>query len=339
MQYNSCRQSNCLTLITRNFSEEKKAIFKRRAEELRAKHKKDHPQYKYQPRRKKSKSLHGSVSHQPTEKPRPPTKASNVTKKTTKPKGFSRQSNASISPASSNKDLFMSDSVSPQSDQSSCNYGNTPLHGYNYPLGANYQYEYPAAYPNAMNTTCNDANTNDRNNNIHTNATANNVHHSTHMSHGNSRTPSVLTPPTTPINADLMSLSLGNSLPAHLYAHHANNYPNLPNGNGNANGIGHDYTDDRLSSLQYMNYYNEAHGAADVDWYNSYAFCPPTSELVTSDLNSIDLPTEHHSNNRLAYDTSKYTIDHAAYFEEEKKFDITRIDVTHPASNEYLPYN
>lgn len=342
----------------RNFSEEKKAMFKRRAEELRAKHKKDHPQYKYQPRRKKSKSVNGSTisHHQPADKPRPTPKTSIATKKSPKSKSSSRQSNASISPASSSKDFFTTDSTSPQSDQSSCNYG-TPIQSFNYPLAQNYPYDYAGLYAstsshaNTINGTTNTSttsvasHTNDRNNNVHANDTANSIRHTGHMGYGSSRTtPSVLTPPTTPINADLVSLSLGNCVPVHLYAHHDNNYPN----GSHIGSIGHDYADDRLSA--YGNYYNEpllasssSHTsavtapAADLDWYNGYAFgVPPTSDYITGNSNAIDYPNGHHNGNAL-YDSQKF--DPATYFEDEKKCDISCIDVTLPTSNNYLPYN
>lgn len=82
-------------------------MFKRKAEELRAKHKKDHPQYKYQPRRKKSKVSSGA------DKPM----RSTVSKKATKSKEYSRLSDSSASPTNSSNELYIDESVSPVSDQ------------------------------------------------------------------------------------------------------------------------------------------------------------------------------------------------------------------------------
>lgn len=233
-----------------------------------------------------------------------------VIKKPTKSKDISRLSDASASPTNSNNDLYIHESVSPVSDQG-CIVGSvTP--NFDYPLTQNipYQYQSSTSYANSSSI-----------NNIHNNN--NSVAHMTNINHGHRRTPSVLTPPSTPINVDLLTLNLGNGLPAHLYSH---NY---------SNGV-QDFPDDKLSTMHYSGYGNQT--TSDYEWYNGYPGCTQNVDYIANDVIPLDLQSYNNSSNSYTYDPLKLDGHHSNYFEDEKKYDVTT-DVSRNIPNSYIQYN
>ncbi|XP_055321379.1 uncharacterized protein LOC129577809 [Sitodiplosis mosellana] len=301
----------------KNFTEEKKAMFKRKAEELRAKHKKDHPQYKYQPRRKKSKvsAASSSIADKPVR--------STTSKKATKLKEYSRLSESSASPNNSGNELYIDESVSPVSDQASSLQPN-----FGYQLPDNMPFDYHCnAYGNNNNST-----NHNHNNSIHVNNTvATGI-----VNAGHRRTPCVLTPPSTPINSDLSAMNVGNGLPAHLYNTQSSMY---------RGATANDFVNEKVSPMYTSNAYTgHQTTAVDIynDLYNGYS-CGQSTEFG-NELPAMEMPSNvYNVNGYNGFDAHKYSGEHSTYFDSEKKFDIgsgvTDASRNLCVQNGYMHYN
>lgn len=299
-------------------------MFKRKAEELRATHKKDHPEYKYQPRRKKSK-VAASTATTAAEKPTRSTKSPGNKRSTKNTKDQSRLSDSSISPSSS-AELYIDESASPISDQS-CLIG--PMQqNYNYSAMETIPYEY-----------CNGYDGNNVNgqhpSHIQPNNINNNNNSSSHMNSANfytnnaqRRTPSMLTPPSTPINADLQLLNMGNGGgggQAHLY----NNY------RGGVNEMANEPL--KLSPMHCSNY--STNPVADQEWYNGFNGCNASSSDYGNEM-VVDI--QHPYNNGYGFGTTSHKFNddqHSNYFGNEKKYNVDLVDQSANVPNPYKTYN
>lgn len=318
--------------LNRGFSEEKKAMFKRKAEELRATHKKDHPEYKYQPRRKKSK-VAASTAITAIEKPIRSTKSTG-NKRTTKNKDQNRLSDSSISPSSSTE-LYIDESASPISDQS-CLMGIPMQQNYNYSAMETIPYDYCNGYDGNNVNVQHSSQIQPNNINSNTNNNNNNNSSSSGSSHMNSanfypnnaqrRTPSMLTPPSTPINADLQLLNMGNGGgQPHLY----NNY----------RGVVHDIINEpmKLSPMHCSNYSTNL--VSDQEWYNGFNGCNASGSDYGNEM-VVDI--QHPYNNGYGFGTTsnKFTDDqHSNYFGSEKKYNVDLVDQSANVPNPYKTYN
>lgn len=291
-------------------------MFKRKAEELRAKHKKDHPSYKYQPRRKKAKmSSAATTTSMITEKPARATKTT-INKKITKIVKEYHHSDSSDSPSSSNNDLYIDESESPMSD-----------HGFI--LGPGQPHVNYSMQDNPFDYHMNHMNSYGQSNGSSSNS-SNHVNYPNHGHHR--RTPSsVLTPPSTPINSvgDSQSPNLSGFVPSHFYAHQ--NYRN-----------GHEFTNEKLSPMHYPSYSYNTHQPStvfDSDWFNGG--CMPSSADYNSELPPLDLQSNYPSQaSTYGYDSLKFNgnVDPSLSncFEDEKKFNInTGLDaIARPSSTQ-----
>lgn len=125
----------------------------------------------------------------------------------------------------------------------------------------------------------------------------------------------------------------GNGLPAHLYSQ--NNY------RANAN----DYTNEKISPIHYPSngYGGHQTTAVDIynDLYNGYTSCGQTTEF-SNELPVMDMSSVYNVSGYNGFESHKYSGEHSAYFDSEKKFDVaTGADNSRNicVQNGYMHYN
>lgn len=152
------------------------------------------------------------------------------------------------------------------------------------------------------------------------------------------RTPCVLTPPSTPINSDLSTLNMGNNLPSHLYSQ--NGYRGTATSN--------EFTTEKVSPMHYSSNTYGGHQTTAVDiytnLYNDYTSCgqASTSTDYNNELTTMEMPSVYNVNGYTGFESHKYNGEHSAYFDSEKKYDISGVDSSRnicTVQNGYMHYN
>lgn len=128
-------------------------------------------------------------------------------------------------------------------------------------------------------------------------------------------------------------MNVGNSLPAQLYTQ--SNYRG-PTAN--------DFTNEKVSPMHYSsNAYGQQMTAVDIynDLYNGYSSCGQSTEF-SNELPAMEMPNNvYNVNGYNGFDAHKYSGEHSAYFDSEKKFDIAGVDASRNicVQNGYMHYN
>lgn len=131
-------------------------------------------------------------------------------------------------------------------------------------------------------------------------------------------------------------MNVGNNLPAHLYTQ-----------SSYRGATTNDFqTNEKVSPMHYSSnaYAGHQTTAVDIynDLYNGYSSCGQNTEF-SNELPALEMPSNnvYNVNGYTGFETHKYSAEHSAYFDSEKKFDIAGVDASRNicVQNGYMHYN